>query len=289
MDETASVRYFFSLQLQYSIFLYKKQSTVRTFSQKSVVLGKDSIMDYELKLYINGKEETAFLQSGFFDVYSTSPSLHRHNYTEIHVIKEGSASFRIGNKIYDFEAGSVFILPAGLFHCCSDSSCGMQSVAFQITAPAAHFAVCRAPLSLLAEVTDCIAAIRSPNVCAKLSALLSYLCADFFAADSELFSEISDPVIVIQEFLSLNYSRSPSLAELAALLHFSEKQTERLVKKHTGYPFKRAVAEYRMTVARYLETSTQMTAAEIAAYVGYSTYNGYWKARKRKATDKAEE
>lgn len=243
-------------------------------------------MDYELKLYINGKEETAFLQSGFFDLYSTSPALHRHNYTEIHVIKDGSASFQIGNTVHDFEAGSVFILPAGLFHCCVASSSDMQSIAFQITASIEQFSASHAPLSLLSEITECIAAIRLPNVCTKLSALLSYLCADFFAADAQLISEISDPVIVIQEFLSLNYTRSPSLAELAALLHFSEKQTERLVKKHTGYPFKRAVAEYRMTVARYLETSTQMTATEIAAYVGYSTYNGYWKAQRRKGSDK---
>lgn len=236
-------------------------------------------MEYELTFWRGGQKETAFLQNGFFDPQRATSSLHQHKYTEFHILQSGKATFYIGNTLHSFEAGDAFALPPGIFHCCTEAEAGTQSIAFQTTAAVAHFCASHVPQTILDELAQCINNLAEPSGCAKLAALLSYLCADFLPESTAHFQKISDPSMRIQEYISNHYSEACSLAELAALLHFSEKHTERLVKECTGQSFKRALVEYRMTVADYLKRNTQKSDAEIADYVGYATYNGFWKAR----------
>ena len=80
----------------------------------------------------------------------------------------------------------------------------------------------------------------------------------------------------------MNYNKSVSLADLAAELHYSEKQTARLVQKHTGRTFKQAVVDYRVSVARQLERTTDLPLSEIAKQVGYNSYNGFWRSYRQR-------
>ncbi len=100
------------------------------------------------------------------------------------------------------------------------------------------------------------------------------------ASGSADLKEITDPAVLIYEFFSMRYNRNIKLSDLAAFLNYSEKHTERLLKKHTGMTFKNKLIEYRMKTAGFLRKSTAMTMTEIAGYVGYSNYSGFWKARK---------
>ena len=89
---------------------------------------------------------------------------------------------------------------------------------------------------------------------------------------------MTDYGFLIHEFFSLHYSEDLHLCDLAQFLHLSERQTERLVIEHTGNTFRNELTAIRMTIAKKLLTSSQMSLTEISQYVGYKSYAGFWKA-----------
>lgn len=74
------------------------------------------------------------------------------------------------------------------------------------------------------------------------------------------------------------------LSDLAARLYLSEKQTERLVLKHTGQTFKQKLSDTRVAMANVLIRETEMPLHKVAEYVGYSSYSGFWKALQKTQT-----
>jgi len=74
----------------------------------------------------------------------------------------------------------------------------------------------------------------------------------------------------------------PKEDELARLLCVSEKQAERLILKHTGLPYKKAVIGRRREIANWLMENTDLPLTEIATRVGYKSYSGFYKACLRK-------
>ena len=71
------------------------------------------------------------------------------------------------------------------------------------------------------------------------------------------------------------------LCDLARYLHLSERQSERAVIEYTGKTFRDALVEMRMNTAEHLHKTTDMSLTEISQYVGYKSYNGFWKAMKK--------
>ena len=103
-----------------------------------------------------------------------------------------------------------------------------------------------------------------------------------FVGHPNIYYRANDEGYIICEFFSNHYNGVIKVSDLAKTLGFSEKQTERLVLKFTGRTFKQELVSRRMEMARYLEKNTNMTMTEIALYVGYNSYNGFWKAYKKR-------
>ena len=82
-------------------------------------------------------------------------------------------------------------------------------------------------------------------------------------------------------FFSNRYSEDVRLSDLAEAIHLSERQTERLVIEHTGRGFRDELTETRVKIARQRLADKNMTLGEIAGYVGYRSYAGFWKAMKK--------
>ena len=82
---------------------------------------------------------------------------------------------------------------------------------------------------------------------------------------------------VMEEYVTKNFKRSPTLSELARLVHLSEKQTARIFQKEFGVSFKKYVLTVRMDLAKYLLSTTAMSVEEIAECTGYTTYNGFYR------------
>lgn len=152
-------------------------------------------------------------------------------------------------------------------------------LAFQTDLPAEVFLWRTVSLGVIHEISEMTRPERFLADRGSLSALLSYVASSFCPA--ECLRQTRDDAVLISEFISKNYNRSISVAELAKQLCLSTKQTERLVKKYTGHSFKEAVMRERLRVAAFLEANSDMSRTAIAAYIGYANYSGYCKAKKR--------
>ncbi len=82
---------------------------------------------------------------------------------------------------------------------------------------------------------------------------------------------------IMEEYVNLRFAQNPTLSELAQLIHFSNKQTARLFEKSFGTSFKQYILKLRTDSAKYFLINTAMSVEEIAANVGYSSYNGFYR------------
>ena len=129
--------------------------------------------------------------------------------------------------------------------------------------------------------------IREIKICGqdgdytKLSSYISLFCSHFVQAQKLSAKKITDYAFLIYEFFSANYALDLHLCDLAKILHLSERQTERLVIEHTGKTFKEALCSISMDMAKKLIQSSDMSMQQVARYVGYKSYAGFWKAMRK--------
>ena len=114
-----------------------------------------------------------------------------------------------------------------------------------------------------------------------ISAYIPLLCSYVIASHPRDISEVTDEGMLIEVFFSTSYNKDVQLSDLAAILHLSERQTERKLIEHTGHTFREELAATRISVAKYLQSTSSMSLSEIATYVGYHSYAGFWKAMKK--------
>lgn len=230
-------------------------------------------MNCQFTVKIGTANKTVFLKNGFITTKAPRDNIHNHRYTELHVILGGSAEFKVGDTVYNVNSGDVFAVPCNVMHTCISSTSSVRHFAFQIDAPVAEFKVCTLSESFVTEFFD----ILSKTELSKISAYVSVICADFYPDCKQQTSEITDVAYLIFEFFATRYNEDVSLCDLAEQLHFSKKHTERLVIKHTGMTFKQKLISHRMSIAKYLNETTDMSLTDISRYVGYNSYSGFWK------------
>lgn len=238
-----------------------------------------SIMSCELKLYINGESKKAFLLAPLMNESNITRIVHSHKYAEIHIIYGGSATLLVENERHILSSGCICLVPAESYHCYLETDPSVNLIAFQTDADISEFKIRKISEAMLAETAAVIKDGGFYSDCSGLSALLSYAVSAFFPPVPVRKTE--DIGVAIYEFISRNYNKGITVGDLAKKLYLSERQTERLIKKYTGHTFKEAVTNYRLTVAAFLESVTDMSKEEIASYVGYLNYSGYYKAVKR--------
>lgn len=240
-------------------------------------------MVYELNSYINGEKNKIFFQSLLMTKENVTKIIHNHRYAEIYIVFDSKAKFLIDNKSCTFSSGTAFLIPAGTYHCCIETDENTKLIAFQTDIKSDCFLSRDISHNIISQIVSMAEKEDFIFNGAELSALLSVVANSFFP--KVLIKQTQDYAAVIFEFLSDNYNREVKISELSKKLYLSDKQTTRLVKKYTGYTFKNAVANYRIKVADFLEKNTDMSKADIAVYVGYSSYSGYWKTKMRLAEE----
>lgn len=244
-------------------------------------------MIYELDAYVNGSVTKFFMKQFCFDSETIICPVHCHKYAEIHILVDGQADFLLDTSQKTFGSGDIFLIPADMYHCCTNAEATAKHFAFQAAIHAEK------PLSghlsehAVSELMSLLPDIQNGDSCCasltSLSSLLTYTCSALLSDKEEAPRMMTDIPATIYEFVSQNYNRSIKISDLADVLHFSEKQTERLVKKYTGVTFKTLLTRRRLLIAEFLEKSTDMNAHQIATYVGYTNYSGLWKARQKES------
>lgn len=235
-------------------------------------------MYYELNLYINKNLGKAFFKKLFMNENQMTRVIHCHKYDEVHIILDGNEKFQIGKEEFEFYKGDTFIIPRGLYHCCKSASKDLKHFSFQITECSLEVKKSCVSEMILEEFENSILNFQK-NV-GEISSLFSFFCSSFFR--EEKLEKMTDTAGLIFEFISQNYTVDVKVSDLAHELNYSVKQTERLVKKYTGMTFREALVEYRLIVADYLKKNFNLSDGEISLKIGYSSYSGFWKAKKRK-------
>ncbi|MBR2353195.1 MAG: helix-turn-helix transcriptional regulator [Clostridia bacterium] len=235
-------------------------------------------MYQELLIQTIDQTRKVFLQQGFFQNIAPAPHLHKHNYTEIHLITGGTCRFSFGRDTCTVGDGEMLVIPPKLLHCCMEQDPSVRHHAFQMDCPAEDLAVYSLSPALISEFFRQIEAKDFSIISAFIALLYSY----FDKGEKSTASASTDDGFLIQEFFFHRYNEDVHLSDLAEILHRSERQTERLVLAHTGNTFREELTATRIAIARYLQSTSDLSLHEIAEYVGYRSYAGFWKALQKK-------
>lgn len=235
-------------------------------------------MNRQLTFPIGERMVRVFLEEGFYSERFTRVALHRHCYPEIHWIMEGAARYQVGQQIMTLQAGAVLLIPARVFHCCEACEGALRRIAFQTDAPWSTPEKRQMSAAVMEGLLPGWPADDAYRGTVQLTALLHTLCALFHPGDRDYAVPIQDPSLIVEEFFSRRYHEPVTAADLAEALILSEKQTHRLVLRLTGNTFRRELTARRLEVAEQLLRTGEYTLSQIAEYVGYRSYSGFWKA-----------
>ena len=241
-----------------------------------------------LEVYIGKERHSVFLQQGFYASSMPTTHFHNHNYTEIHLVSGGTACFQVGERIFEVNEGDMLVIPRNLFHYCFFKEEQTTHIAFQIDCEGEACAVCSLPDGVVADFLKEIQNLSDSKNYTKIAAYLSFIGAFLETSSSVFPQKIMDYGFLIHEFFSIHYRENVHLGDLARELCLSERQTERLVLEYTGKTFRKALAHTRLSIACQLIKLSDLPLAEIARYVGYESYAGFWKAMQKYRDEKQE-
>ncbi len=208
----------------------------------------------------------------------TPSPLHKHEYAEVHLIAAGYNVCTVEGIKYVLDPGDALIIPRGMYHAVGSDDEKKVHFSFQVELPTETVEKRHFPKEFIKELFERMA--RGDQSLGTLS----YICTELAKISYYKLDEANDYRHAIGDFFDKRHHENVEIKDLAATLHLSRMQTQRLVKQHTGMTFGENLRRYRMRVAEYLMTNSNMTNEEIARAVGYSSYSGFWKARNREKT-----
>ena len=231
----------------------------------------------QLIINIAGTEIEVFMQGGFWDFDYVSPAFHKHKYAEIHVVSKGTIDFISEGNTITVNESEILIIPGGVFHRYEKKK-EVNHFAFQINYPHLEMRKVKAPSEIISKTINEISVYKKSGESTKLSAYMSFLCSEVCSYIKSEITPIQNRSFIIYEFFANNYNRNITLSDIATKLNLSEKQAERLIKKHTGNSFRQELIAHRMEAAKRLMETEKFTLSEIAEQIGYESYSGFWKA-----------
>lgn len=205
-------------------------------------------------------------------------AIHNHLHSEIHMIYKGEAKFVIDGVEHIVSENHAILIPPYLYHTVETKSFPLERICFHAECTAENVVVKSIPAGLIPEIA---AKVQNDEDISAIYNYLFFVLSELTAQNIFKLSPVKDYTLQIREFFSLNYHRNIQLSDLAEELFLSTMQTQRVVKKYTGKTFGENLLQQRMTVAENLMQTTEMSLSEIAEYVGYHSYCGFWKAYKK--------
>ena len=234
----------------------------------------------EIIIHIGDTPVFLFLQEGAYNPFGyTNNSPHKHIFTEIHLIVGGRVRYVVDKETLALCPGDLLVIPAGFYHDTLENEETARRMIFMTNLPT------EAPIQkhISSQRTENILletkrAFKTKNN-NRLILHLALLCDELFSFPAGKIKPIRDESYIITEcFNRCMNSNSPTLSSLARMLCVSEKQAERLVFKHTGMTYKKAVIQMRKETAQWMIENTDLSLSEIAQRVGYRSYSGFYKA-----------
>lgn len=238
---------------------------------------------------------------------------HSHTHYELLHIAAGQMDMYFEDRCLHLAAGSLIVIPPGVFHkshTASDELIYQNGQFYYSEQPKpicadlyGHFhAVFGGTEVLQITSSDTMRnmlyslsatgrrrnAVENMRFAAEFQLLLLALCdelsplpADFYAERVMVESNEMNIRYEISTYLNHCYKRNPSMAELAAGLHISERQLDRRIREMYGQSFTERVTEMRMRSAKHELLCTGYGISEIASHVGYPSVKNFFAAFKK--------
>ena len=236
----------------------------------------------EVTVPIGNTSISFFLQSGAYDPKPIINGVHLHKHTEIHLIAGGPVEYQVGESRINCVPGDLLAIPAGVYHDALICDADTRRMIFMTSLPieeTQHKHISVATVENLLAETALAYKTKNHN---RLVLHLALLCTELHDFAPSKVVPIRDEGYIISDFLNRCMDSEPSLTALAKMLCASEKQAERLVLKHTGLSYKKAIIQRRQEIAQWLMENTDLPLSKIASRVGYKSYSGFYKACLRK-------
>lgn len=222
--------------------------------------------------------------------------LHAHpDWTEVLLIEEGSAKFRIGDGTYDVQSGDLLIFNSGVVHdelsdtpfgsCCIAVG-GLRLPGLRENALVADGAPVVYPVGeeladlralydmmyryLTADRVDCEA------FCHRLMLALLDRVLTISGSVSLRLPDNPEPSALgkqVQDYIDQHFSEPLTLQDLGKALHASPYYLAHVFKEMSGYSPMQYLLRRRIGEAQNLLISTDLPIARISELVGYETQN----------------
>ena len=247
------------------------------------------------------------LDNGFWNTFALAADMHAHTYYEVMLCPEGNMNIALsdGTKL-PMEPDSLCLIPPRVYHrSIGDSDTKKLAIRFLCTRNMRsgrmygifHAAMEQQATPLLLgaqpELSD-----LARNICAELQkpslatetcvqSLLSLLLIRLFRmlcgnAVSEISTplprQVSDRRLAIEDFFTTRYHLPLTEETLAEAVHLSTRQLNRVLKQLYGMSFRQLIIDFRMSKAAQLLISTELSTAEVAEQVGYTSVSGFYEA-----------
>lgn len=211
----------------------------------------------------------------------TGTALHAHARAEIHLITRGEADYTVDTQLYRLQTGDMLYIPKKTLHASVPRQPQTQFYVINATLDIGETRLVHlspAVLALLAEAGRDAETAEDPE---RMTPWFLYLLGLLHPTGFVRVEERSNDIAALMKFISVNYHRNITLADAARAANLSQRQAQRLIKRETARTFLQELTLQRMTVAAHLVAHTQMSMEEIAQYVGYQSYSGFWKVWRR--------
>jgi len=260
-----------------------------------------------------GDLQVVFISNGldFSDIWRTEA--HFHFTYELHYLQCGNAIIGIdNNENYTLNAQEIYLIPPMRLHRVVETSDMIKhaAISFDIvhnkSAPEKSFSEYEYYSSIfegikniiimngetLAPIINKLSGLGSSHDNRTEHILKSYLSVFFIELCNLLKDDIlsgsgtnvisydsdSQRLWLVENYISEYFMRDNIIESISGLLHLSSRQTDRFVKRMTGYSLSALIKRQRMLTAEMLIQSTNTPFNQIAEYVGYNSYSGFYNA-----------
>ena len=118
------------------------------------------------------------------------------------------------------------------------------------------------------------------KICSEMVGLISSIILEKNASDDNI-KRHQNAVTCAIEYIKENFYQNIKVSEISKIVNFSEYYFIKTFKNYTGTTPHEYLSNYRITTAKLLLSTTDLTVTDIAVKVGFSDANGFIKSFKK--------
>lgn len=231
-----------------------------------------------------------YLQNGFFSFEVPSVNFHRHVYAECHYIISGKYEFNVNGNVFTVGENTAVIINPGVFHSFHKVIPEGKRIVFQMNFPGlcnspndGDYSVKQKEFALTDKLEDEISLFNQNHRCSMLAEYLRLFFSDVIVGENNITLDFRhDRMLQIYEIISNYHNTDLKLENISEELHLSPRQTSRVILEYFGMNFSDMLTETRLADAKYQIEHTDAVLTDIALSAGFQSYNGFWKAFRKK-------